>query len=62
MAPQLFRIHEVEARTGLSRSTIWRHIRCGIFPQPVSLGPRVKAWRAEDLDRWAESLPVRGAA
>jgi prophage regulatory protein len=62
MATQLFRIHEVEARTGLSRSTIWRHIRRGIFPQPVNVGPRVKAWRAEDLAAWAESLPVRGAA
>jgi prophage regulatory protein len=62
MSTQLYRIREVEARTGLHRVTIWRHVRRGIFPQPVSVGPRVKAWREEDLDRWAQSLPVRGAA
>ena len=62
MSAQLYRIRDVEARTGLSRSTIWRHIRRGAFPQPVNVGPRVKAWRAEDLARWAQSLPVRGVA
>lgn len=35
---------EVEARTSLSRATIWRKVRAGLFPKPVSLGSRV-AWR-----------------
>ena len=33
----------------VSRST-WREgVKSGRFPQPVKLGPRVTAWRAEDI-------------
>jgi prophage regulatory protein len=34
----------------VSKSTWWLGVKTGRFPQPVKhLGPRVTAWRAEDI-------------
>ena len=43
-----------------SRSTLLRKVRQENFPQPVSLGPRIRAWRAEDVIEWFSKL--EGAA
>jgi predicted DNA-binding transcriptional regulator AlpA len=32
-----------------SSATRWRKIRAGTFPRPVKLGPRITAWRVEDI-------------
>jgi predicted DNA-binding transcriptional regulator AlpA len=32
-----------------SSATLWRKIRAGTFPRPVKLGPRITAWRLEDI-------------
>lgn len=34
----------------VSRSTWWAGVKDGRFPKPVKLGPRITAWRAEDID------------
>ena len=31
------------------KSTWWEGVRTGRFPQPVKLGPRITAWRDEDI-------------
>ena len=31
------------------KSTWWAGVKEGRFPKPVKLGPRVSAWRAEDI-------------
>lgn len=31
------------------KSTWWAGVKAGRYPQPVSLGPRITAWRAEDI-------------
>ncbi len=36
----------------ISRSTLWRRIQTGTFPEPVKLSARVTAWRVEDVRRW----------
>ncbi|MDD9708311.1 AlpA family phage regulatory protein [Seohaeicola sp. SP36] len=41
MAERILRRPEVEARTGLSRSTIYLWIQQGEFPKPVALGARL---------------------
>lgn len=46
----ILRRHEVEQRTGLSCSTIYKRMRAGRFPQAVSLGGRMVGWRAEDIE------------
>ena len=33
------------------RSTWWAGVRSGRYPRPVKLGPRITAWRIEDIRR-----------
>lgn len=33
----------------VKKSTWWAGVKTGRFPQPVKLGPRVTAWRVEDI-------------
>lgn len=32
-----------------SAATLWRRVKDGTFPKPVKLGPRITAWRVEDI-------------
>jgi prophage regulatory protein len=50
----LERLPSVKARTGLSRSEIYRRIAAHppTFPAPVKLGKRSSAWNAAEVDRW----------
>ena len=52
---RLLRLTEVKQQTGLSRSTIYRLISCGTFPQRVLLGPRAVAWIESEIDSWIVS-------
>ena len=40
----------------ISRSTWWAGVRAGRFPQPVKLGPRITAWRSEDIQGLIEQF------
>ncbi|MAR56962.1 MAG: AlpA family transcriptional regulator [Rickettsiales bacterium] len=55
MTQRIIRLPEVKARTGLSRSTIYRYIDAGAFPRPVSLGARAIGWFEGQVDEWIES-------
>jgi prophage regulatory protein len=48
----ILRRKQVEARTGLSRSTIYLRIARGEFPAPVSLGARAVGWASDAIDEW----------
>lgn len=50
----LERLPSVRARTGLSRSEIYRRIAAhpATFPAPVKLGIRASAWDSREIDRW----------
>lgn len=48
----LLRIKEVERRTGLKRSTLYKWMKRGLFPKPVPLGTSRVAWRSYDVDDW----------
>lgn len=61
MAERLIRRPEVEARTGLSRSTIYAWIASGDFPLPVKLGTRLVAWRESDVTAWLEACKTKVA-
>jgi len=39
-----------------SRSTWWRGVRDGRFPQPTKIGPNATAWRAEEIRELVERL------
>lgn len=36
----------------VSRSTLWRYVRDGLFPRPLKLSTGVTVWRAEEVRRW----------
>ena len=54
---RLLRLREVQAITGLSRSTIYRLTRAGFFPEPLKIGPRAVAWRASEIEEWLAARP-----
>lgn len=60
--PMLVRMKALPAMVGLSRAEIYRKIKVGEFPRPVTLGTRAVAWRVTDIQAWADSLQVQDAA
>ena len=52
MPTTLLRLYAVTARTGLSRSSVYRAIDAGTFPAPVKIGERASAWSAEEVQAW----------
>lgn len=56
MADKLIRRPEVEARTGLARSTIYHWIQREKFPRPIKLSNRLVAWRESDVSAWIEQM------
>ena len=55
---RIVRLKTVLARTGLSRSTIYRKIAEGTFPPQIKISNNGAGWRESDLDRWVAD-PVR---
>ena len=48
---------EVERRTGLSRSTIYRKMRDGTFPVPLKISERAVRWREREIRAYVDSRP-----
>lgn len=48
----ILRRKQVEARTGLSRSTIYARVADGTFPKPVHIGPRAVGWVESEISDW----------
>jgi prophage regulatory protein len=58
MDPML-RPAEVMARTGLSRTSLWRRARAGSFPAPIEIGPNAIGWPDSVISEWLENRPRR---
>jgi prophage regulatory protein len=52
VANHIVRMKTVLARTGLSRSTIYRKIAEGTFPPRIKISVNGAGWRESDIDRW----------
>lgn len=52
----LLRRKEVEKQTALSRATLYRLIKAGKFPRPVSLGTGAVRWKQSDVIAWQSNL------
>lgn len=48
----ILRRNQVEARTGLSRSSIYAAIKAGAFPAPIALGEKSVGWLEHEIDGW----------
>lgn len=46
----------VEHLSGLSRSSIYRLIHEGKFPQPLKVGASAVRWKQSDIDAWQANL------
>jgi prophage regulatory protein len=56
----ILRLKEVQARTGLSRSTIYQRVSNGAFPRQVSLGgQRAVGWVEQEIEEYLARLIER---
>ena len=53
----VLRFPQVRERTGLSRSTVYRRIRCAKFPVPLDLGNGRLGWLEQEVDEWVAARP-----
>ncbi len=51
----LLRLQQVQALTGLSRSTLYKLISERNFPASISLAGRAVAWDSQAVEAWIES-------
>lgn len=49
---RLIRLAEVEHKTGLSRSTIYRLLSADAFPAAIALTEGCKRWSEESVEEW----------
>ncbi len=54
----ILRLRSVLARSGLSRSTLYRKIKNGTFPEQVRIGEYCSGWRESELNRWIADPPA----
>ena len=53
----LLRLNEVLIRTGLARTTIYRKMRDGSFPEPLKIGVRAVRWPESEIKAWLATRP-----
>ena len=55
---KLMTVKEVLSATGYkSRTTLWRRVRAGKFPKPISLSSHATRWKKTEIDTWINELP-----
>lgn len=54
-APNLLRLKEVSARTGLAKNTIYDRVRRKEFPAQIDLGGNCVAWSEDEIDAWIQA-------
>ena len=54
---RLLSLKEVKTRCGLSRSSVYRMMRGGSFPEPLRVGLRAVRWREREIEDWLETRP-----
>ena len=56
-ADRLLRLSEVQTRTALGRTTIYRKMREGSFPEPLKIGTRAVRWIESEIEAWKAACP-----
>lgn len=52
---KMLRRKQVEAITGLSRSSIYSKMETGTFPKQIKLGERAVGWLGDEIQAWLAS-------
>ncbi|SOB76014.1 transcriptional regulator, AlpA family [Marinobacter sp. LV10R510-11A] len=55
---RVLRLTEVQEKTGLARSTIYKYVDACIFPRPISLGGRSVGWIDSEIYEWLREKQV----
>lgn len=50
------RLNQILELIPVGKSTWWARVKRGEYPQPIKLGKKTTAWRAEDIKELIESL------
>ena len=56
---RLFAILAPAGPIPVGKSTWWAGVKAGRFPAPVKLGPRITAWRVEDIRALIEQVSTQ---
>jgi prophage regulatory protein len=56
----LLSIADVVKLTSLSKATIYRLVKAGEFPKPVTISPGRKAWRSDEIASWIQARKKAG--
>ena len=59
--PLFLRQTDVLRLIGVSRSTLWRMIARGDFPDRVKLSSNISAWSADDVVAWAQGVKANNS-
>ena len=54
MTESVLRLPNVKARTGLSRSLIYKLIKADQFPKQINLGAQAVGWLSSEVDEWLQ--------
>ncbi|MDE0033302.1 MAG: AlpA family transcriptional regulator [Deltaproteobacteria bacterium] len=57
MTARLLTRQQIESITGLTRSTIYRLMRMGDFPEPIRIGQRAVRWPESEIEAWLSNRP-----
>jgi prophage regulatory protein len=49
---RILRSHELAAKLGVSRVTLWRWERQGLLPGKTQIGPNIVGWLESEIDEW----------
>ncbi|UNU74059.1 AlpA family phage regulatory protein [Moraxella nasovis] len=49
------RINQILPFLPIGKSTVWKWVREGKFPEPVKLSSTMTAWRNSDIHAWIEA-------
>ena len=58
MSTKVLRIPAVQIKTGLARSTIYKHVKLGNFPPPIRLFGTAVGWTNESVELWIQSRDI----
>jgi prophage regulatory protein len=53
----MLKLPTVIERTGLSRASIYRLMRVGLFPQKYPIALRAVAWKRSEIENWINTRP-----
>lgn len=57
----ILRLPQVQKKTGLAKSTIYKKISAREFPKPIPLGAKAVGWIEEDINKWIEECVKKAA-